>query len=379
MLPDQCRRFPYNRISGYNADYQWERLKSMFVSQRFLSFILPPAVLVFVLFAGLAPLSAAMGRALPGPGVLAFSTPTDPRTEWHIILLDVRTRIAHTIGRYGWRIALPLEWSPDGSRIAFATVNTPSDIFIHDIYAGTTTNVTRSFADDRYPTWSPDGSSLLFFSNLNGQFEIYRVQPDGTNLTRLTHDEGILPAFSPDGARILFTATARRNLYLMNADGSDTRPVTQGPRNDRNGVWSPDGTKIGFVGLPRGTGHYIFILDAACMDQSDCEPHLLVPGFRFQGMPQWSPDGRWLAFVGQRPTDRADSIYVIDLLHTAEPRRLVSDVFYAYAERWSMWSPDSRYIAYAGRSQPGLFIVEVATGAVQQLSHLRSVYPVWQP
>src|SRR5690606_20700431 len=113
---------------------QWERLKSMFISQRFLSFILPPAVLMFVLFAGLTPLSAAMGRALPKAGVLAFSTPADPRTEWHIILLDVRTRIAHTIGRYGWRIALPLEWSPDGSRLAFATVNTPSDIFIHDIY-----------------------------------------------------------------------------------------------------------------------------------------------------------------------------------------------------------------------------------------------------
>jgi Tol biopolymer transport system component len=274
-----------------------------------------------------------------------------------------------------------MEWSPDGARLAYATVTAPSDIFIQDVYTGRTTNLTRSFADDRYPTWSPDGASLLFFSNLGGSFETYRIAPDGTNLYRLTSDEGILPAFSPDGAQILFTATARRNLYLMNADGSGARLITRGPRNDRNAVWSPDGQQIAFVGLLTGahSGHFIFTLDAACLREPACEPSLLLPGFRFQGMPQWSPDGRWLAFVGQTLDDDSDAIYIMAVGEDPQPRKLASDVFYAYSERWRMWSPDSRYIVYAGRSQPGLYVVEVATGAVEQLSNIPSVYPVWQP
>ncbi len=351
----------------------------MFAHTRFASLLAAPALIAGILLAGLTPLAAAVGRALPDAGVLAFSTPTDPRTEWAIMLLDVRLRVAHTIGRYSWRIALPMEWSPDGTRLAYATVSAPSDIFIYDLNTGITSNLTRSFAEDRYPTWSPDGTHLLFFSNRNGRFETYSIHPDGTNLTQMTSDEGILPAFSPDGRQILYTATGRRNLYVMDADGGNLRTVTQGPRNDRNAVWSPDGTQIGFVGLPRGNGHFIFLLEVACIGLANCEPSMLMPGFRFQGMPQWSPDGRWIAFVGQRPTDDLDAIYVLDRWGNGEPRKLVSDVFYAYAERWPMWSPDSRSIAYARRSQPGLFVVDVETGVEQQVSYLQTMYPVWQP
>jgi Tol biopolymer transport system component len=165
----------------------------------------------------------------------------------------------------------------------------------------------------------------------------------------------------------------------MDADGSNARAITAAPRNDRNAVWSPDGAQIAFIGLPRDTSHYIYIMEAACIAAADCAPAPAYPGFRFQGMPQWSPDGRYLAFVGQTRLDDSDAIYVLDTQRDTEPYRLVSDVFYAYAERWPMWSPDSQYIAYARRTSPGLFIVEVATGIEHQLSALRSVYPVWQP
>jgi Tol biopolymer transport system component len=351
----------------------------MRINPHFTGTVAAAALVLALLFMALAPAAVALGQTLPAPGVLAFSTPTDPRSEWAILLLDVRTRVLHQAGRYGWRIALPLEWSPDGSRLAYATVSAPSDIFIHEVYTGRTFNLTRSFADDRYPTWSPDGARLLFFSNQTGLFEIYSIAADGSDLTRLTADEGILPAFSPDGSQIVFTATGHRNLYLMDADGSRPRPITRGLRNDRNASWSPDGQQIAFVGLPRGQGHYIYLMNTACLGQTHCEPVLGYPGFRFQGMPHWSPDGRWLAFVGQTPQDSADALYVIDRQGDNLPRKLADDVFYAYAERWSMWSPDSRYVAFARRQRPGLFMAEVATGQIEQLARLAAVYPVWQP
>ncbi|MBZ0300737.1 MAG: hypothetical protein K8J31_13390 [Anaerolineae bacterium] len=354
----------------------------MFVSRGFSTVMLAAAGLGVALLTGLTPLAAAMGRILPMGGVLAFSTPTDPRSEWTIMLLDVRTRLLYAAGSYNWRIPLPLQWSPDGTRLAFATVSTPSDIYIRDIYAGKTTNLTRSYAEDRYPTWSPDGSRLLFFSNVGGPFEIYSIAPDGTDLTRLTSDEGILPTFSPDGGHILFTATAWRHLHLMNADGSGVRPVTQGPRYDENAVWSPDGQQIAFIGRVSDgaqVGMFIFMMSSACLDDPTCEPTMPFPDFRFQGMPQWSPDSRYLAFVGQTRRDRLDAIYVMDREQGGEPRQLVSDVMYAYVERWPMWSPDSRTIAFARRNQPGLFLVEVATGKIDQLLDIRTVYPVWKP
>jgi Tol biopolymer transport system component len=351
---------------------------------RFMSFMLGPAFLTLVLFTGLTPLATAIGRALPSTGVLAYSTPTDPRTEWLIMLMDVRTRIAHRIGWYGWRIPLPMEWSPDGTRLAYATASSPSDIYIYDLNTGTTSNLTNSFAEDRYPTWSPDGTRLIFFSNAVGQFDIYSVAPDGTNLTRLTLSEGILPAFSPDGTQILFSGPSQRNLFLMNADGSGMRRITQGERTDRSAVWSPDGTRAAFVGLLNGSeynGHFVFMLDMTCLRVSDCasQPALAYPGFRFQGMPQWSPDGRYLAFVAQSLLDDTDAIYLLDMTQQSEPRKVATDVYYTYAERWPLWSPDSRYIAYSLRSRPGMFLVDITTGVTEKLSDLRAAYPVWQP
>jgi Tol biopolymer transport system component len=357
----------------------------MLMQPRFTLFMLGPAIILWMLFAGLAPLAAAVGRTLPGRGVLAYSTPTDPRTEWHIMLMDVRTRIAHRIGWYGWRIPLPMEWSPDGTRLAYATAAQPSDIYIYDLNTGKTTNLTQSFAEDRYPTWSPDGARLLFFSNALGQFDIYSIAPDGTDRIQLTSGEGILPAFSPDGTQILFSGSTKRNLFVMNADGSDVRRITQGPRMDRNVVWSPDGAWAAFIGFINGTeqrnGHFVFMLDMTCLRVSDCaaQPVLVWPGFRFQGMPQWSPDGRYLVFVAQTLQDDTDAIYLMDMMQPSEPRKLVSDVYYVYAERWSLWSPDSRYIAYSQRSRPGLYILDVQTGAVEKLSDQRTAYPSWRP
>jgi TolB protein len=365
-------------------DIIWASNRLMFMQWRFVSLMLGPAILTLMLFAGLTPLAAAVGRALPSSGVLAYSTPTDPRTEWAIMLMDVRTRIAHRIGWYGWRIPLPMEWSPDGTRLAYATVSQPSDIYIYDLNTGVTTNLTRSFAEDRYPTWSPDGTRLLFFSNALGQYDIYSIELNGTDPVRLTSSEGILPAFSPDGTQILFSGISRRNLFLMNADGSDARRITRGPRMDRNAVWSPDGTRAAFVGIVNGSehdGHFVFMLDMSCLRVAGCsaQPVLAHPGFRFQGMPQWSPDGRYLAFVAQTLHDDADGIYVLDMTRQAEPRKVANDVYYTYAERWPLWSPDSRYIAYSQRSRPGMYMVDIITGVTEKLSDQRAAYPSWQP
>ena len=167
-----------------------------------------PIFAIFIFSALLIPSTMALGGALPDSQVIAFSTPHARYVQWEIALLDLRTQIVRRVDRYSWRIPLALSWSPDGSRLAYATLREPSDIFVHDIEAGITTNVTHSLGDDRYPTWSPDSNQLLFYSNQNAvdeRFSIYSIAADGSDLRRLTVDEALMPAYSPDGSKVIFT------------------------------------------------------------------------------------------------------------------------------------------------------------------------------
>ena len=162
-------------------------------------------------------------------------------------------------------------YSPDGSKIAFNRKNGfRTDICV--INADGTNLVTLTSANPQLensesfsPSWSPDGSKLAFASNWNGQrkFEIWVMNANGTGLVQLTtsvqlgSDGGgplfsndATPAWSPDGSRIAFSSTrdglSDTELYVMNADGSNQTRLTDNTADDRNPTWSPDSQRIAF-------------------------------------------------------------------------------------------------------------------------------------
>lgn len=126
----------------------------------------------------------------------------------------------------------PDEW-PRGQVCAFVPVETPP--------------VETAPPD---PTLSPEPSgspaAIAFVSDRDGNEEIYRVNPDGSDLTRLTNDpaQDYHPSWSPDGSQIVFTKQNGddRAIYIMDADGGSLRYLTQG----WNPFWSPDGQWIAF-------------------------------------------------------------------------------------------------------------------------------------
>ena len=312
-------------------------------------------------------------------GVLAFSMPIDRMRAWKVFIMDVRTRHMVEVMNYGWRLAADLQWSPDGRYLAFATMGPQSDLYVVDIYNGRRRNITRDYATDQYPTWSPDGQRLAFYSTRNDglHFDVYLINPDGTNLRRLTFSEGGYPAWSPDGSQIVFSSQTEGNLYITNVNDGSVRQLTNNSGNDRNPIWSPDGSQIAyisFVNHDKLFGYRIFVINA---DGSN--NRMLSQELPAQGMPSWSPDSRYLAFIGRIKGEHYDSLYLADTQNNNTVRKLADNAYYAYTERWPMWSPDGHYLAFSLRDANGLYTVDVTNGSIRELLSLSTMYPVWQP
>ena len=200
------------------------------------------------------------------------------------------------------------DFSPDGSKIAFnrgQTVYSAKDIrrniFLMNPDGSDETNITEnSGADDFHPSWSPDGSKIVFYSSRDdGDDEIFVMDADGSNQTRLT-DSPLTdrnPDWSPRGDKIVFVSFRDFGfeVYVMDPDGSNQTALTSGFGDAFDPAWSPDGSKIAFVSSSEGLDDEIFVMDA---DGSNQTRLTNSPG-PDQG-PAWSPDGTKIAFHAKR-------------------------------------------------------------------------------
>ena len=191
-------------------------------------------------------------------------------------------------------------WSPDGRAIAYTAWRPYMDVLVSHIYQGRLESPASGTPDTQnwLPAWSPDGTQLAFTSNRDGQPELYVINADGSGLRRLTNHPGIdtSPTWSPQGHQLAFVSdrTGSPQLYVVGADGTGLRRLTFESHCDRP-TWSPAPYNEIAYSSQTGPGHDIKVLDLATN-----EVRQLTFGLGTNESPSYSPNGRHVAFSSTR-------------------------------------------------------------------------------
>jgi Tol biopolymer transport system component len=228
----------------------------------------------------------------------------------------------------------------------------------------------------------PNGSIVFTRARADGGCDLFTIEPDGTSERRLTdtpstcetgpavasggsivavsldlddialidlatsalrpltHDPSTSdgsPAWSPDVSRIAFfrgPPLGPSHLYVMDADGTNLRQLTQGSGSDRNAAWSPDGTRIAFA-RSGNEGYEVYVVDA---DGSNATVVTSVTA-ESAPSPSWSPDGSRIAL------DVNGAIHVVSVDGTGL-RKLSPELPKGVLDQSPSWSPDGTQIAF---------------------------------
>ena len=145
----------------------------------------------------------------------------------------------------------PLSWSPDGSAVAFAGTGPDGtrDVYVVSSEGAQSADLTKDGRDEGAPAWSPDGRRLAFWSNRDGQGDIYVVAREGGGLQRLTTGSGLVGtvtlAWSPDGRQLIVWNLPQgqedSQNYILDENGGDLRVLTSELSGAFMAFWRPNG------------------------------------------------------------------------------------------------------------------------------------------
>ena len=198
--------------------------------------------------------------------------------------------------------------SPDGTLLAIsdqAYIDNKSRIEIVPMTGGAPRRITTN-GPSYWHGWSPDGRTLAYCAERNGEFDIYTIPVEGGEETRLTTAPGLDdgPDYSPDGKYIYFNSerTGLMQIWRMKPDGSEQTQITSDDYNNWFAHPSPDGKWIVYLSYGKDVKGHPANQDVTLrlMSLADGKIRVLAKLFGGQGtinVPSWSPDSRNVAFV----------------------------------------------------------------------------------
>lgn len=213
--------------------------------------------------------------------------------------------------------------------------------------------LTRGEGRDRQPVYSPDGREVLFSSNRSGNLDLWGVDLETDELRQLTDDLGqdYDPGLSPDGETLVWTSDRSGNfeIWIADADGSGGRQLTQDGVDAENPTMTADGQWVVYWSShPEKSGVWKIRPDGSDLSR--------VANGQFSNS-EVSPDGRYVAYLSQRPGDLETMIFVSDIeraksvpfqIRVGTPA-VVENIIFGRCR----WALDGRTIAFVGADEDG--------------------------
>lgn len=250
-------------------------------------------------------------------------------------------------------------------------------------------------------TASKENGRIVFQSDRDGNFDLYIMNPDGTNQQNLTNDtsdskalrNNLGPIASPDGKQLLYETDIDGNyeIYVFNIVSGARTNLTKNNANDDSPTWSPDGAKIAFVSdrdaVLVDKDRDIWTTDIYIMNADGSNIRRITTDNQNSsyGTLSWSPDGKKLAFCMLKQSPYG-LIYLAGLhtfsLDTRELTRLTFDSSTIQCN--PHWSPDGKQIVYSlsGSKLFNIYVMNADGTDQTALSPDPAIYdqnPSWSP
>jgi len=219
--------------------------------------------------------------------------------------------------------------------------------------------------ENAYPHGSADGSQILFQSNRSGKWHLYLMNADGSNVRQITQGDhnNNFPDWSPDNQRIAFVSDRDGNeeIYVMNLDGNGLTRLTNNPARDIHPYFSPDGKSLLFnSSRDKANSFEIYQTDVQGKNQKR-----LTQTPEVETCARLSPDSKKIVFLRGFP-DGSDEIFVMN----ADGTNPVNRTNTPQMEGWPSWSPDGKKILFSSRRNGNYCLYDMNTDGsdVRQIS-----------